>query len=137
MATNTRFATGTHTLVLLARQPNQLHSSETLAAKLQTNAVVIRRILAQLQQAELVRNHKGPAGGSELVRPAADITLADIYGATEQNSLFNDARVRGTEAKKITSELRRSLDSAEAALLESLRDVSLQQIVRRTARKKA
>ncbi len=137
MATNTRFATGTHTLVMLARQPDQLHSSETLAAKLQTNAVVIRRILAQLQQAELVRNHKGPAGGSELLRPASEITLADIYNATEHGSLFNDATAKGPEAKKITAELRRALDGAEAALLDALRAVSLHQLVRKTARKRA
>ena len=135
MATNTRFATGMHTLVLLARQPEQLHSSETLAGKLQTNAVVIRRILAQLQHAELVRNHKGPAGGSELVRAADSISLADVYCAIEHSSLFHDASVHGTDARKITGELRRILTAAEQALLDSLSEVTLEEIVKRTAAK--
>ena len=137
MATNTRFATAVHALVFLARQPDQLHSSEAIAAKLQTNAVVIRRILAQLQSAQLVRNHKGPSGGSELVRPANNISLADIYRAAEQSNLFNDATVRGADAKRITAELRSSFDNAETALLKSLGETSLQQVVRRTTRKKA
>ena len=137
MATNTRFATAVHALVFLARQPDQLHSSETIASKLQTNAVVIRRILAQLQHAELVRNHKGPSGGSELVRPASQIFLSDVYRAAEHGSLFNDATVRGIDAKRITGELRKSFDGAQTALLRSLSEVSLQQVVRRTARKKA
>lgn len=137
MATNTRFATGMHTLVLLAREPNKLHSSETIAAKLQTNAVVIRRILAQLQHAGLVRNHKGPSGGSELVYSPAEINLADVYKAMEPGSLFNDAVMRGTDAKTITTELRRVLTSAENALLASLKEVSLQQVVKKTTRKKA
>ncbi|RRA49663.1 Rrf2 family transcriptional regulator [Acidipila sp. EB88] len=137
MATNTRFATAVHALVFLARQPEQLHSSESIAAKLQTNAVVIRRILAQLQLASLVRNHKGPSGGSELVRPAASISLADIYRAAEQSSMFNDATVSGADAKRIANELRSSFASAETALLRSLSEVSLQQIVKRTAKKKA
>ncbi len=137
MATNTRFATGMHTLVLLARHPNQLHSSESIAAKLRTNAVVIRRILAQLQLADLVRNHKGPSGGSELVRPAEEITLADVYCAIEHSSVFNDANVRGSDAKRITGELRRVLSLAEQALLASLGEVSVQQIVQRTAGKVA
>ncbi len=135
MATNTRFATGMHTLVLLARQPEQLHSSETLAGKLQTNAVVIRRILAQLQSAELVRNHKGPSGGSELVRAADSISLADVYCAIEHASLFNDASVHGTDARKIAGELRRVLTVAEQALLDSLGEVTLEELVRRTAAK--
>jgi Rrf2 family protein len=137
MATNTRFATGMHTLVLLAREPNKLHSSETIAAKLQTNAVVIRRILAQLQQAGLVRNHKGPSGGSELVYSPAEISLADVYKAMEPGSQFNDAVMRGADAKTISTELRRVLTSAENALLASLQEVSLQQIVKNTTRKKA
>lgn len=135
MATNTRFATGMHTLILLARDSNKLHSSESIAAKLQTNAVVIRRILASLQTAGLVRNHKGPSGGSELVFEASEITLADIYKAMEPASLFNDASMRGTDAKKVTVEIRRVLSDAEGALLQSLKEVTLQQIVRRTSRK--
>lgn len=137
MATNTRFATGMHTLVLLAREPEKLHSSETIAAKLQTNAVVIRRILAQLQHAGLVRNHKGPSGGSELVYAPTDVTLADVYKAMEPGSLFHDALMRGADAKTITTELRRVLTGAENALMASLKEVSLQQIVKKTARKKA
>ena len=135
MATNTRFATGMHTLILLARQPDQLHSSETLAAKLQTNAVVIRRILAQLQQAELVRNHKGPSGGSELVRPAAEITMGDVYRATDSSALFQEGSPKAGEAKKASGELRRALDDAQKAMLASLDSVTLQQIVRRSGRK--
>lgn len=135
MAINTRFATGMHTLVLLARQPEQLHSSEALAGKLQTNAVVIRRILALLQHAELVRNHKGPSGGSKLIRSADSISLADVYRAIERTSLFNDAPVHGTDARKITGELRRVLTAAERALLDSLGEITLEEIVKRTAGK--
>ena len=84
-----------------------------------------------------MRNHKGTSGGSELVRPAADISLADIYRAAEQGSIFNDATVRGADAKRITVELRESFDNAQEAMLRSLGEVSLQQIVKRTTRKKS
>ena len=137
MATNTRLATGLHTLVLLARQPDSLLSSETIAATLETNAVVIRRILAQLQQAGLVRNHKGPYGGSQLLRPASELTLADVYKAIEHAPMFSDAAVGGPDAKRVTLELRRVLSLAEKQLLHSLGEVSLQQMVRGTGRKKA
>jgi Rrf2 family protein len=135
MAANTRFSTGMHTLILLARQPDQLHSSDSLAAKLQTNAVVIRRILAQLQKAGLVRNHKGPSGGSELMHPPAKVTLADVYRAVEPSSLFHDAAIRGADAKRVATEISRAFDQAEAAMLQSLQEVSLKQVLRRTTRK--
>ena len=135
MATNTRFATGLHALILLARQPDSLLSSETIATTLQTNAVVIRRILAQLQRAGLVRNHKGSFGGSKLVRPANKITLADVYKAIEHTSLFHDATVGGSDAKRVTLELRSVLAAAEKQLLRSLAQVSLQKMVRAAARK--
>jgi Rrf2 family protein len=135
MATNTRFATGIHALVILARDPEKLHSSETIALKLNTNPVVIRRILAQLQEAGLVRNHKGPAGGSELIRPANKITLGDVYRVTDPGPLFAEAKIKGTQAKKLSLEMRKVQQSAEMALLGSLDEVSLDQLSKRSGRK--
>jgi Rrf2 family protein len=135
MATNTRFATGIHALILLTREPGKLHSSETIAGKLNTNPVVIRRILAQLQQAGLVRNHKGPAGGSELIRPASKVTLADVYRVTDPGPLFSEATIKGAQAKRLTVEMRIVQESAEKALLDSLDKVSLEQLAKRSANK--
>ena len=135
MATNTRFATGLHALVMLARESGKLHSSETIAGKLNTNPVVIRRILAQLQEAGLVRNHKGPAGGSELIRPANKITLGDVYRVTDPGPFFSEAKIKGAHAKRVTLEMRKVQESAEKALLDSLDEVSLDQLAKRSARK--
>lgn len=137
MATNTRFTTGMHALVLMARQPDSIHSSDSLATKLQTNAVVIRRILALLQHAGLVRNHKGPSGGSELLRPPAEITLADIYKALEPGPLFHDAGAHNPEIRRTGMELRRALNQAEVSFVKTLSTVSLRDVTRRTARKKS
>ena len=135
MATNTRFATGLHALVMLTREPGKLHSSEAIAGKLNTNPVVIRRILAQLQEAGLVRNHKGPAGGSELILPANKITLGDVYRVTDPGPLFSEAKIKGAQAKRITQEMQKVQESAEKALLDSLDEVSLEQLAKRSARK--
>jgi Rrf2 family protein len=134
MANNTRFATGLHALVLLTREPGKLQSSETIALKLNTNPVVIRRILAQLQEAGLVRNHKGPSGGSELIRPAAKVTLGDVYRVTDPGPLFSEAKIKGASAKRVTAELHKVQESAEKALLSSLDEVSLEQLAKRSAR---
>ena len=53
MAVNCRFATGVHVLVLLASEPDRLQTSTDIALKLDTNPVVVRRVLASLQQAKV------------------------------------------------------------------------------------
>ncbi len=141
MATSTRFATGIHALVLLARRPDQVHSSEAIAEKLQTNPVVVRRVLAQLQHAGLIRNYKGPSGGSQLVRRAAETTVADVYRATEPAAPFRPSLPGGpgpasADAKRVNGEVRRLLASAEAAMLVSLQGTTLEQIAGRIGGKK-
>lgn len=54
-------------------------TSEQLAMCLPTHPVVIRRMLAQMRKAGLVRSTRGHGGGSQLARDATRITLHDIY----------------------------------------------------------
>ena len=134
MAANTRFATGVHALVLLALEPEKLQTSETVASRLSTNPVVIRRGFSLLQQAELVQSHKGPSGGSRLARPAKEITLGHIYRALEPTSIFHPAAVSGTTAAKVASELDKVVRKAEASLVDELSQTSLNSIVKKFAR---
>ncbi len=60
MAVNTRFCTGIHTLVLLAAEPDVQQTSDEIARKLNTNPVVIRRVLSLLRQAGLVTQPERP-----------------------------------------------------------------------------
>jgi Rrf2 family protein len=134
MAANTRFATGVHALVLLALEPDTLQTSETVAKRLNTNPVVIRRVFSLLQQAELVRSQKGPSGGSRLGRPAKEITLADIYRALEPTAIFHAAAVSGTTASKVTAELDKVVRKAEAAMIAELEQTSLNHVAKKFAR---
>ena len=56
-------------------------TSVELAKSVRTNPVVIRRTLAPLRDAKLVRTKGGRGGGWLLARSSSDITLADIYEA--------------------------------------------------------
>jgi Rrf2 family protein len=135
MAVNTRFSTGVHALVLLALEPEALQTSETIAGKLATNPVVIRRVFSLLRQAELVTSHKGPSGGTQLARSAKEITLKDIYRALEPSALFHEASVSGPCADLVGKELARAFKAAEAALIEALAETTLHSIAKRSARK--
>lgn len=82
MATNCRFAFGTHVMSVLALHREGPCSSEALARTVNTNAVVIRRLLLDLKDAGLIETQRGPGGGAILARPASEITLAQIFEAT-------------------------------------------------------
>lgn len=81
MAANCRFAFGVHLLSALALFPDENLSSEKLAFTINTNAVVIRRMLLDLKTAGLVETQRGPGGGTRLKKPANQITLTEIHHA--------------------------------------------------------
>ena len=81
MAANCRFAFGVHLLSVLALSPDENYSSDKLALTVNTNAVVIRRMLLDLKNAGLVETQRGPGGGTRLAKPAAQITLNEIHQA--------------------------------------------------------
>lgn len=87
MSSNSRFTVATHILTLLASRKGPVTSDE-IAVSVNTNPVVIRRLLAELARAGLVVTLQGSSGGSQLSRSADEITLADIYRATEPGDLF-------------------------------------------------
>ena len=63
-------------------------TSETMATIMGTHAVVIRRIMAGLRDAGMVRSEKGHGGGWTIERDLAAITLRDVYAALDSPELF-------------------------------------------------
>ncbi len=90
MSMNSRFAVAVHVLALLAQagQGTAPVTSESLAGSVNTNPVVIRRVLGSLRAARLVSSQGGNGGGWHLLRPPESITLRDVYCAIEDESLF-------------------------------------------------
>jgi Rrf2 family protein len=79
MPANSQFSMAVHTLVMLARAGDAAVKSSRLAASVNTNAVVIRRLLGQLGHADLVVSKSGAGGGTRLARDPDRITLDEIY----------------------------------------------------------
>lgn len=131
MAVNCRFATGVHVLVLLAQEPDTLQTSTDIAGKLDTNPVVVRRVLASLQQAKLIESQKGPTGGSRLIRSPKNISLADIYGALETGSLFHAPEVRSSGAVRVNATLKKIFSSAMVALSSEFERTTLNQVIKK------
>ena len=75
-------------MAMLARSKDENLKSDCLASSVNTNAVVIRRLLGQLNQAKLVVSQTGANGGSRLARCPNEINLADIYKAINCGEVF-------------------------------------------------
>ncbi len=88
MPTSSRFAVAVHVLTLLAWAGDEPLKSDYIAGSVNTNPVVIRRILCALARAGLVTSQTGAAGGTRLARTASDITLREVYRAVEPREIF-------------------------------------------------
>jgi Rrf2 family protein len=136
MAVNCKFATGVHVLVLLASEPDTRQTSTDIALKLDTNPVVVRRVLASLQQAKLIETQKGPNGGSKLLKSPKAITLADVYKAAETGlfSLFHTPNVRAAAALRVNGALEKIFSGSMTALMDEFEKTSLSQVLMRVAK---
>ncbi len=88
MPQNCRFAFAVHVLAVLAEQGEAACSSPWLARTVNTNPVVIRRLLADLARAGLIRTERGPRGGARLRLAPSRIFLSNVLHATEGTTLF-------------------------------------------------
>src|SRR5437879_10204915 len=88
MRTSCRFAMAVHVLTVLAYKQGDPVTSGLLAQSVNTNPVVIRRLLLTLQHARLVETRKGVGFGSRLSRSPARINLAQVYRAVEGEAPF-------------------------------------------------
>jgi Rrf2 family protein len=85
---NCRFTVAIHVLCLLAAQRPRPLTSEFIAGSVNTNPVVIRRILGVLREAGLVKSQSGVSGGWELVATPETITLGGLYQVVRPGTVF-------------------------------------------------
>lgn len=141
MITSSRFAVATHVLLALSLHPGERLSSAALAETVNTNPVVIRRLLGQLQRAGLVATTSGKTGGTELARAAATVTLRDVYEAVSDGELFALSPSPPNRACPLSCSMKRVLSpvftSAETALAERLEGTTLAQLAAEVTAPKA
>lgn len=107
-------------------------TSDAMAKVMQTNPVVIRRILAGLRDAGFVRSEKGHGGGWTIMADLAAITLRDVYTALGSPELFamgNRTKAPGCLVEQaVNAALETAFHDAEALLLERFGMVTLAQL---------
>src|SRR3984957_9126813 len=86
--TNVQFTVATHIMAALAFNPNAHIHSSALAKSVNTEPSFVRKSLSKLSKANLIVTTRGKNGASVLARPAKQITLLDIYRASEAPRAF-------------------------------------------------
>ena len=92
MQISSRFTVALHifTCVEMFKDDHKV-TSDFLAGSINTNPVIIRKILTQLKNADLITIARG-TGGITVNRPLSEITFYDVYQAiepVENGSLFH------------------------------------------------
>jgi Rrf2 family protein len=132
---SSRFIDAVHLLALLALKGDEFATSYELARSLNTNPVVVRRILRRLTGDGLVSPQQGAAGGFALTWVAEAVDLAEIYEAVESGPLFAlPAREPNPDCpvgSRIRPALKQALKVAELTLHDKLAETTLADVLRR------
>jgi len=89
---NGRFQISMHIMTLLCTAGNDVLSSDYIAGSVNINPVLIRKELSNLIKHKLVSSKEGKSGGYTLAKPAAQISVADVYHAVQINPVLGKAR---------------------------------------------
>src|SRR5690606_18573899 len=132
MRRDSRLSGVLHVLLHMAEHDGPL-TSEQLARAMDTNPVVVRRVMAGLREHGYVRSEKGHGGGWVLACELAAVTLRDVYAALGAPSLL--AIANRTESpgclveQAVNAALGKTFEAAEALLIERLGEVTLAMLV--------
>jgi Rrf2 family protein len=123
-----------HVMAVLAYKDGDPVTSAMLAGSVNTNPVIIRRLLLSLKRARLIETRKGAGAGSRLSRSAQRINLAQVYRAVEASEAFTAPSRKPNTGCPVGNCIRETLArvfaSAESALESDLERTTLADVVR-------
>ncbi|MCE0484249.1 MAG: Rrf2 family transcriptional regulator [Methylacidiphilales bacterium] len=133
MPASCQFATGVHLLALLAQSPAAFRTSNEIAESTMTHPVVVRRLMASLQEAGMAETQKGPGGGVRLSRLPRQITLADVYRAVKTSEPLHLPHTPPNKKCPIGQAMHRILEDiftgAEEAMIRELARTTLNDVL--------
>lgn len=130
MKISSRFTVAVHTLLVIYNYgESKKVTSDFIAASVNVNPVVIRRTLLSLKAAGMIEVKAG-SGGARIIKDLQDITLYDIYRATDcvDGDLFHfheNPNPACAVGRNIHAVLDEHLADAQAAMESELKKVTL------------
>lgn len=133
MAFNTQFAIAAHMMAVLAYKRGADTTSAQLAASVNTSPSFIRRTLAKLSKAGLVKTTTGKAGACRLGKRPERISLLDIHKAVDAPKAFAIHAYEDYKPCVVSCRIKTSLEKAlaktQSGLEASLGRISLAEIL--------
>ena len=128
-----RFAFAVHVMAVLALRKDQCCSSSRLAYTVNTNPVVIRRLLIDLQNAGLIRTQRGPHGGALLRQKPEEVSLFQIHAAVDSLAFFgshpNRPSRRCPVGRRIEGVMRLVQERANLSIEQELQKITLADVL--------
>ena len=134
MKISSRFTIAVHILSLLKTNPPSICTSEYMGESVNTNPVIIRKVLSYLKKAGFVEVRRG-AGGAYLTKELCEITLLDVYRSVdvvEEEKLFHFHEKPNPDCPigaNIQTVLEVILVQAQEAMEQVLESVTMEQLV--------
>jgi len=145
MAANSRFAMATHILLAIALEQDQKPdgekntrvNSQRVAGSVNTNPVVVRRIVSDLTKAKMITSFAGKGGGLVLTRPPQQISLQEIYEALGEQPVFaynpNKPNPKCPLSKKMAQVLRPVFADVQLGVSNQLAKIKLSDLKKKFA----
>ncbi|WP_342502551.1 Rrf2 family transcriptional regulator [Bacillus sp. FSL R5-0397] len=129
---SSRYTIAVHILSFIAGVSKEC-TGDFIAESVNSNPVIIRKMMAMLKKADLIEIRRG-VGGASLKRPAEDITLLDVYRAVDvidDEELFNFHQpvIACRIGQAMDTRLRKELKEAQSALEYRLKQVTIKQLL--------
>ncbi|KOS64102.1 Rrf2 family transcriptional regulator [Lysinibacillus sp. FJAT-14222] len=134
MKISSRFTIAVHILSIIKQNPSTICTSEFMAESVNTNPVVIRKILSYLKKAGIVQVRRG-TGGASLVKDLHSITLLEVFRSVEvveEDKLFHLHENPNSDCPigaNIQAVLELILVQAQEAMEQVLANITMEQVI--------
>ena len=128
-----KFSTAIHALLCAKFFENEKVTSEFIAGSINTNPVIVRRLLGTLKAAGLVNVAAG-VGGVSLAKEQKDINLLEIFNTVNDKDKLFKIHSDSPKACPLGGRIEELLSGAQTALENELKNVTLQDLLDELAR---
>ena len=119
---NSRFSVAIHILSLIATTSDKsLLTSDFIAGSVNTNPVVVRRMIGVLKKAGLLSSHSGVAGYELLVEPKK-LTLLAIYQAIDGPEQLFAIHDEPNPACAVGREIQHTLEDVYTSIWQAMKE---------------
>ena len=128
MSANSRLTVAVHVLSwmeLNRRRGHEWSTSDRISRSVQTNAVVIRRLLSELRDGGIVASRRGAGAGWSLARDASSLTLREVDEALGAESVYAMHRNEPSPRCVVARGIRPALAPVYARVDDAVRHVVL------------